>query len=109
MTKVKREKSFMVYWISSKTSVVFASSVLKVLQLLKPFVGKTFMICQKSAYIAFVVNSVFILQTDTLVPCKVERFIAALQPYQVISTIWVVASITSLSLPLHLWISTFAV
>ena len=51
-TKVKREKSFVVYWISSKCRENFrgfALSVLKVLPLLETFIGKTFMIHHKSA------------------------------------------------------------
>ena len=47
-----REKSFAVHWISSKCRenfVVFASSILKVLPLLKTFIGKTFTIHQKPA------------------------------------------------------------
>ena len=43
MTKVKREKSFAVYWISFKCREnlsSFASSVLKVLPFLKAFMGK---------------------------------------------------------------------
>ena len=49
MTKVKREKSFVVYRISSENFYGFTSSVLKVLPLLKAFVEKTFVIHQKSA------------------------------------------------------------
>ena len=51
MTKVKGEKSFLVYWISSKWRESFhgfVSSVLKVLPLLKAFVEKTFAIHRKA-------------------------------------------------------------